>query len=85
MHPSQIFKQTEFQAHTNPDSPLIHFPSYVSDVSQNLYFIVCVFQNQTVDALPGEENCSVPEDSSSQCSAAVDSEDERNAALEKSL
>ncbi|XP_013864560.1 rho guanine nucleotide exchange factor 25 isoform X2 [Austrofundulus limnaeus] len=41
--------------------------------------------NQTVSTLPGEENCTMPEDSSSQCSAAVDSEDERNAALEKSL
>lgn len=42
-------------------------------------------QKFSINTVQGEDGCTVTEDSASQCSAAVDSEEERNIALEKSI
>ncbi|XP_041837152.1 rho guanine nucleotide exchange factor 25 isoform X2 [Melanotaenia boesemani] len=42
-------------------------------------------QKPGINTLQGEDSCGVAEDSASQCSVTVDSEEERNIALEKSL
>ncbi|KAF0035006.1 hypothetical protein F2P81_012764 [Scophthalmus maximus] len=42
-------------------------------------------QKSSINTLQGEDNCAVTDDTGSQCSATVDSEEERNMALEKSI
>ncbi|XP_037535509.1 rho guanine nucleotide exchange factor 25, partial [Nematolebias whitei] len=74
-------KDMEWKGHTDPPPSQQSFSCDLlqSKESQSLS------QTSTMNTLPGEENCTAAEDSSNPCSAAVDSEEEKNTALEKSL
>ncbi|XP_035486319.1 rho guanine nucleotide exchange factor 25 isoform X2 [Scophthalmus maximus] len=58
--------------------------SYLSDLLQGRDTL-SLSQKSSINTLQGEDNCAVTDDTGSQCSATVDSEEERNMALEKSI
>lgn len=57
-------------------------PSYLSDLLQGRD---AQSLSQSINTLQREDSCTVTDDSTSQCSGTVDSEEERNIALEKSI
>nr|XP_024658220.1 rho guanine nucleotide exchange factor 25 isoform X3 [Maylandia zebra] len=57
-------------------------PSYLSDLLQGRN---AQSLSQSINTLQREDSCTVTDDSTSQCSGTVDSEEERNIALEKSI
>lgn len=57
-------------------------PSYLSDLLQGRD---AQSPSQSINTLQREDSCTVTDDSTSQCSTTVDSEEERNIALEKSI
>ncbi|XP_028430627.1 rho guanine nucleotide exchange factor 25 isoform X1 [Perca flavescens] len=64
----------------SPTQPPCH--SYLSDLLQGTD---TQSQKSSIHTLQGEDGCTVTDDSASQWSATVDSEEERNIALEKSI
>uniref|UniRef100_A0A669CEY4 Rho guanine nucleotide exchange factor 25 n=1 Tax=Oreochromis niloticus TaxID=8128 RepID=A0A669CEY4_ORENI len=57
-------------------------PSYLSDLLQGRD---AQSLSQSINTLQREDSCTVTDDSTSQCSGTVDSEEDRNIALEKSI
>lgn len=72
---------------SSPAAPLPSQPScqsYLTDLLQGRD-TQSLSQKSSINTLQGEDSCTVTDDSASRWSAAVDSEEERNIALEKSI